>query len=74
MPVARFMSLPLAVVPAEAFVYLAIGRMSRLKVRHLGVVDETGDIVGALSGRDLLQLRASEAISRSNCRTPASRV
>lgn len=63
MPVLRFMSLPLAVVSAEAFVYLAIGRMSRLKIRHLGVVDETGRIVGALSGRDLLRLRASEAIS-----------
>ncbi len=63
MPVSRFMSLPLAVVPAESFVYLAIGRMSRLKVRHLGVIDESGYIVGALSGRDLLRLRASEAIS-----------
>jgi CBS domain-containing protein len=63
MPVSRFMSLPLAVVPADAFVYLAIGRMARLKVRHLGVTDESGYIIGALSGRDLLQLRASEAIS-----------
>ena len=42
MPVDRFMSKPLAVVPAEAFVYRAIGRMNRLKVRHLGVVDEAG--------------------------------
>ena len=63
MPVSRFMSLPLAVVPADAFVYLAIGRMSRLKIRHLGVTDESGAIIGALSGRDLLRLRASEAIS-----------
>lgn len=63
MPVSRFMSLPLAVVPADAFVYLAIGRMSRMKIRHLGVTDETGHLVGALSGRDLLRLRASEAIS-----------
>lgn len=63
MPVSRFMSLPLAVVPADAFVYLAIGRMSRLKIRHLGVTDESGNIIGALSGRDLLRLRASEAIS-----------
>ena len=50
MPVSRFMSLPLAVVPADAFVYLAIGRMSRLKIRHLGVTDESGNIIGALSG------------------------
>jgi CBS domain-containing protein len=62
-PVAKFASEPLAVVPAEAFVYRAIGRMSRLNVRHLGVVDEAGYVVGALSARDLLRLRASEAIS-----------
>ena len=38
MPVEQLMSRPLAVVPADAFVYRAIGRMSRLRVRHLGVV------------------------------------
>ena len=62
-PVADFASRPLAAVPAEAFVYRAIGRMSRLKVRHLGVVDEAGRVVGALSARDLLRLRAGEAVS-----------
>ena len=35
------MSKPLATVPADAFVYRAIGRMSRAKIRHLGAVDET---------------------------------
>jgi CBS domain-containing protein len=63
LPVARFMSRPLATVPADAFVYRAIGRMTALKIRHLGVVDEAGTIVGALSARDLLQLRAGEAIA-----------
>jgi CBS domain-containing protein len=62
-PVDQFMSRPLAVIPAEAFVYRAIGRMQRLKIRHLGVVDNAGKVVGALSARDLLRLRASEAIS-----------
>ena len=56
------MSYPLAAVPADAFVYRAIGRMSRLNVRHLGVVDETGCVIGALSSRDLLRLRAGEAV------------
>jgi DNA polymerase-3 subunit epsilon/CBS domain-containing protein len=37
--------------------------MSRLKIRHLGVADEAGNLVGALSARDLLRLRAGEAIS-----------
>lgn len=63
MPIERFMSKPLITVPADAFVYRAIGRMSRVKIRHLGAVDDNGVVVGALSARDLLRLRASEAIS-----------
>jgi CBS domain-containing protein len=63
MPVGQVMSVPLAAVPAEAFVYRAIGRMSRLEVRHLGVTDEDGQVVGALSARDLLRLRAEDAVS-----------
>ena len=63
LPVGQIMSRPLAAVPADAFVYRAIGRMNRLKTRHLGVVDEAGRMVGALSARDLLRLRAGEAIS-----------
>jgi DNA polymerase-3 subunit epsilon/CBS domain-containing protein len=37
--------------------------MSRIGVRHLGVVDSAGKVVGALSSRDLLRLRAGEAVS-----------
>jgi DNA polymerase-3 subunit epsilon/CBS domain-containing protein len=61
--VSAIMSAPLAAVPAEAFVYRAIGRMDRLRVRHLGVVDEIGQVVGALSARDLLRMRARDAVS-----------
>ncbi|MBR1279432.1 DUF294 nucleotidyltransferase-like domain-containing protein [Bradyrhizobium sp. AUGA SZCCT0283] len=63
LPVGQIMSRPLAAVRDDAFVYRAIGRMNRLKTRHLGVVDEAGHVVGALSARDLLRLRAGEAIS-----------
>jgi CBS domain-containing protein len=63
LPVSAVMSQPLAAVSADAFVYRAIGRMNRLKTRHLGVTDEGGRVVGALSARDLLRLRAGEAIS-----------
>src|SRR5262245_39196103 len=62
-PVKELMNKPLSVVSVDAFMYLAIGRMNRLSIRHLGVVDEAGRMVGALSARDLLRLRASEAIS-----------
>jgi CBS domain-containing protein len=62
LPVASTMSRPLATVPADAFAYLAVSRMNRLKVRHLGVTDESGAVVGALSARDLLRLRAEGGI------------
>jgi DNA polymerase-3 subunit epsilon/CBS domain-containing protein len=63
MPVASLASRPLATVPAEAFVYLAIARMNRLNIRHLGVTDEAGRVIGALSARDLLRLRAQSAVT-----------
>jgi DNA polymerase-3 subunit epsilon/CBS domain-containing protein len=63
LPMERFMSQPIATVPADAFVYRAIGRMNRLKIRHLGATDESGFLVGSISARDLLRLRAGEAVS-----------
>jgi DNA polymerase-3 subunit epsilon/CBS domain-containing protein len=62
-PADALASRPLAAVPADAFIYRAIGRMSRLKIRHLGAVDEVGMVVGVLSARDLLRLRAGAAVS-----------
>jgi len=62
MPAAAAASFPLCAVPAAAFIYRAMGRMDRLGVRHLGVVDEAGVLVGALSARDLLRLRTSAAL------------
>jgi CBS domain-containing protein len=56
------MSRPLITVRADAFAYVAIGRMNRLGIRHLGVVDDAGIVVGALSSRDLLHLRAEGAL------------
>ena len=62
-PVSALASRPLAAVPADAFCYLAVSRMNRLGIRHLGVTDEQGFVVGALSARDLLRLRGEDAIS-----------
>jgi len=59
--VASFASKPLVTLPAAAFVYRALGRMSRLKLRHLGVEDENGGVCGIVTSRDLLRLRAQEA-------------
>ncbi len=53
---------PLASLAADAFVYRAAARMKRLNVRHLAVHDNHGEIVGALSARDLLRQRADVAI------------
>lgn len=63
LPVGTLSSRPLMTVPAEAFVYRAIGRMEKNHIRHLGVVDETGKMIGALSARDLLRLRSSDALA-----------
>jgi CBS domain-containing protein len=62
-PAGSIASRPLASVPADAFVYRAIGRMDRLRIRHLGVVDESGYVAGALTARDLLRLRARDAVT-----------
>jgi DNA polymerase-3 subunit epsilon/CBS domain-containing protein len=61
-PAAQFASKPLVALPATAFVYRALGRMSRLQLRHLGVEDDKGNICGIVTSRDLLRLRAQEAM------------
>lgn len=53
---------PLHTVRDDAFVYRAIGRMERLSFRHLGVRNQSGEIVGAVTTRSLLRHRASTAI------------
>jgi CBS domain-containing protein len=62
LPVGKAMSRPLSSVSADALAYLAIGRMNRQGFRHLGVTDDLGQVVGALSARDLLRLRAEAAV------------
>ncbi|RST86447.1 CBS domain-containing protein [Aquibium carbonis] len=62
-PVGSIATRNLASIRAEAFVYRAVGRMDRLKIRHLAVRDDLGRLVGVVSARDLLRLRAGAAVS-----------
>jgi len=61
-PVSDIAVYPLVSLFADAFVYRAIARMKRMHVRHLGVHDSHGEIIGALSARDLLRQRADDAV------------
>ena len=62
MRVGSVMTAPLQTVPEDAYVYRAIGRMDRLGFRHLGVTDAKGEIVGAVTTRNLLRHRATTAV------------
>ena len=61
-PVSQVAVFPLESLHADAFVYRAIARMQRMHIRHLGVNDSHGEIIGALSARDLLRQRADDAV------------
>lgn len=54
---------PLVSVGQDEFLYRAIVEMSTRGIRHLGVHNTENQIVGALSARDLLKQRASEAVA-----------
>ncbi len=56
------MSKPIVGVPANAYLFVAIGRMARLKLRHLVAEDENGRPCGMLTARTLLRQRASTAL------------
>jgi CBS domain-containing protein len=66
-PADRHAVRPLVSIGEDEFVYRAITRMSGRNFRHLGVTDATGEIIGALSARDLLKQRAGEAMSLGDC-------
>lgn len=62
-PVGSIGSRPVVTIRENAFLYRAVGRMTRLGSRHLGVRSDSGALVGAVSARDLLKLRAGPAIA-----------
>src|SRR5690606_4235007 len=62
-PLGAFAKGPLVTVESGEFVYRALAGMARRGFRHLGVRDASGALAGALSARDLLRQRASDALS-----------
>jgi CBS domain-containing protein len=62
-PVRSIATFPLECVSETDFLYVAFGRMRRKRYRHMGVVGHDGDLVGALTQRDLLRLQADEALA-----------
>ncbi|WP_374447211.1 DUF294 nucleotidyltransferase-like domain-containing protein [Stella sp.] len=61
-PLRELMSAPLVTIRDDALVASALGRMERLGIRHLMVVDAAGAAVGMVSARALLRLRARDAL------------
>jgi CBS domain-containing protein len=59
---AETMTRPVATVPADAYVYVALARMTRMGLRHLVVVDADNRPLGMITGRALLKVRATEAL------------
>lgn len=62
-PLSKRMSRPLASVPGDRHVYVALGRMERLGVQHLGVIDGVGRLAGVVTARALLHQRAGPALA-----------
>ncbi len=58
----EIMSSPVRTVQGSDFVYVGIARMTRLGLRHLVVVDAEQRPIGMVTGRALLQVRASQAL------------
>jgi len=52
---------PLISIHQQERLYRAMGLMTHHSLRHLGVIDDSGTLVGAISSRDLLRQRSGDA-------------
>lgn len=64
MPVTEIMSTPVHAVNADEFLYLAIAKMRRLRLRHLPVVDAQGRIAGVIDLAAALAVAASQTVEQ----------
>ena len=62
MKLATIMSSPVITVGADDFMHVALGRMSRFDIRHIGVIDESGRLSGWVSSRELVRQRVTAAL------------
>jgi signal-transduction protein with cAMP-binding, CBS, and nucleotidyltransferase domain len=62
-PLSSVMSSPVVTISEDAFVFVAIGRMERLNLRHLLATDRQGRAVGMITARGLLKLRSGSAVA-----------
>jgi CBS domain-containing protein len=62
MKLTNIMSSPVITVSADDFMHVALGRMSRFDIRHIGVLDDAGTLVGWVSSRELVRQRVTAAL------------
>ncbi len=63
LPVVEHANFPLLSIAEGAFLYRAMGRMTRNSIRHLGVVDRHGRVTGMVTSRNLLRQRSEDAVN-----------
>jgi signal-transduction protein with cAMP-binding, CBS, and nucleotidyltransferase domain len=61
-PISRIMSGPVETITEDAALFVAMGRMPRLGINHLVVVDGRGLPVGVISASTLMRLRSAETL------------
>ena len=58
----NIMSAPVISVSETDYMHVALGRIARHDIRHLGVIDSSGTLSGWLSTRELIRQRVSDAL------------
>ena len=61
-PLQNIMSSPVISVSETDYMHVALGRIARHDIRHLGVIDRSGNLSGWLSTRELIRQRVSDAL------------
>lgn len=68
----ELMSTPLISVMADEPAYVALGRMTRLSLRHLAVTDSSGALCGIMTSKLLVRHQAGEALAINDALDAAS--